>query len=136
MRKVFVNKTEVNCTSSTAAREYFHYGWVRPPEAMREKTFFMDQLYHGDPSTEDAKTRRPHTGDNYKYKRIPGLFRFKSTHPEVMRERIRSKNWNWDFENSPKTWRWRDLKKFVLDGIERATGIRLFEYRSYRLIRK
>ena len=50
----------------------FHYGWVRTPEAMREKTFFMDQLYHGDPAAEAAAAGIPHTGDNYRYKRIWG----------------------------------------------------------------
>src|SRR6185437_5385651 len=39
----------------------FHYGWVRTPEAMKEKTFFMDQLYHGDPKASDAEARIPHT---------------------------------------------------------------------------
>lgn len=113
----------------------FHYGWVRTPEAMREKTFFMDQLYHGKPSAAQTQTRTPHTGDNYRYKRFWGLRRFTGTHPAVMAERIRSKGWNWDLRNSPLVWNARDLKKVVLDGIERLTGHRLFEYRSYILTR-
>src|SRR5262249_35129512 len=32
-----------------AKARVFHYGWVRTPDAMKEKTFFMDQLYHGAP---------------------------------------------------------------------------------------
>lgn len=111
----------------------FHYGWVRTPEAMKEKTFFMDQLYHGAPKAEDAEAGRPHTGDNYRYKRIWGLHRFRGTHPAVMRARIAEKNWNWDLENSPQVWSRRDAKKIVLDLAERLTGYRFFEYRSYRL---
>lgn len=118
-----------------AGARVFHYGWVRPPEAMREKTFFMDQLYHGDPSKEQAATRTPHTGDNYRYKRIWGLFPFQDTHPRVMHERIRSKGWHWDLAGSSLTWEWGDAKKIAFDLFERATGRRLFEYRSYRLIR-
>lgn len=110
----------------------FHYGWVRSPEAMREKTFFMDQLYHGKADSSDCT---PATGDNYRYKRFWGLRRFRESHPAVMSGRIRKKNWNWDFENSPFTFRSEDLKKVVLDGFEKLTGIRPFEYRSYRLIR-
>ena len=55
--------------------------------------------------------------------------------PEVMRERIRAKGWHWDLAHSPLAWTWRDGKKVALDLVERLTGVRLFEYRSYRRIR-
>ncbi len=112
----------------------FHYGWVRSPEAMREKTFFMDQLYHGDPDSEAKAQRVPHTGDNYRYKRIWGLMPFTGSHPAVMAQRIRSKGWHWDLKHSPFEWRISDAKKIALDLLERMTGHRFFEYRSYRLI--
>ncbi len=112
----------------------FHYGWVRTPDAMKEKTFFMDQLYHGDPKAADVADRRPHTGDNYRYKRIWGLRSFSGTHPSVMRDRIAKKGWHWDLAHSPLEWEWKDAKKVALDLIERATGWRPFEYQSYRLI--
>lgn len=112
----------------------FHYGWVRSPEAMRAKTFFMDQLYHGE-ATEEAKAAGvPHTGDNYRYKRFWGLHRYTGPHPAVMAERILSKGWHWDLTGSPLSWKLGDLKKVALDLFERATGRRLFEYRSYRLL--
>jgi hypothetical protein len=114
----------------------FHYGWVRTPEAMKEKTYFMDQLYHGAPSNKNAATHTPHTGTNYLYKRMWGLRSFRGTHPKVMGARIRSKGWHWDLKNSPLAWKASDLKKVILDTFERLTGIRLFEYRSYRLVRK
>lgn len=113
----------------------YHYGWVRTPSAMKEKTFFMDQLYHGDPKPEDAKTGSPHTGNNYLYKKIWGLRPFRGVHPSVMQTRILKKGWNWDLKNSPLVFSWRDLKKVVLDSIEELTGARLFEYRSYRKIK-
>jgi glycosyltransferase involved in cell wall biosynthesis len=113
----------------------FHYGWVRTPEAMREKTYFMDQLYHGKPKPEDEQGKVPHTGENYRYKRFWGLRPFLGSHPAVMRERIAAKGWHWDLKSSPFVWTWSDLKKIILDSIERITGYRLFEYRSYRLVR-
>jgi hypothetical protein len=113
----------------------FHYGWVRTPQAMREKTFFMDQLYHGVPSAEDAAKGIPHTGDNYRYKRFWGLTIFKGTHPAVMRLRISTQGWHWDLARSPLVWKWKDATKVVLDLLERVTGARLFEYRSYRRLR-
>lgn len=113
----------------------FHYGWVRHPDAMKEKTFFMDTLYHGDPTGAAAHEGRPHTGDNYRYKRIWGLMRFRGTHPQVMSERVRLRGWNWNLEGTPLEWSWSDGAKVALDLFERATGRRLFEYRSYRLVR-
>lgn len=102
----------------------FHYGWVRTPEAMREKTVFMDQLYHAGGEG---------TGDNYRYKKFWGLYDYTGGHPAVMKDRITQKGWHWDLTKSPFEWRISDAKKVVLDLFEQATGFRLFEYRSYRL---
>lgn len=110
----------------------YHYGWVRPPEVMKEKTFFMDTLYHGKEKSTPGTTA---TGENYRYKKIWGLSRFRGTHPIVMMERIQSKRWSWDLSESRLEWKMSDLKKIFLDLFERFTGIRLFEYRSYRRIR-
>jgi hypothetical protein len=118
----------------TGAKVY-HYGWVRSPEQMKEKTFFMDQLYHGDPSQKDAQTKTPHTGDQHQYRRFWGLKKFSGTHPQIMQARIEEKNWNWDFKSAPWIWKKKDFKNVVLDTFERFTGVRLFEYRCYRLIR-
>jgi hypothetical protein len=109
----------------------YHYGWVRPPEVMKEKTFFMDTLYHGGKQSESGSTA---TGDNYRYKKIWGLYAFRESHPKVMLPRIRAKKWSWNLKESPLEWEAQDAKKIVLDLFERATGVRLFEYRSYRRI--
>jgi hypothetical protein len=109
----------------------YHYGWVRPPEVMKEKTYFMDTLYHGEKKSPTGETA---TGDNYRYKKIWGLYPFLGTHPSVMRDRIASKKWMWDLKNSPLHWSLPDGKKIILDLFERYTGIRLFEYRSYRRV--
>jgi hypothetical protein len=53
-----------------------------------------------------------------------------------MRERVARKNWKWDLERSPLGWKAKDAKKVVLDLFERVTGVRLFEYKSYRLLRR
>ncbi len=112
----------------------FHYGWVRSPEVMREKTFQMDQFYHGVNLAVDAENRIPHTKDNYRYKRILGLKKFTNTHPAVMYERIQSKGWNWNLEDSPRIFSLGDFKKVIFDFFERLTGYRLFEYKNYKLM--
>lgn len=117
-----------------AGARVFHYGWVRHPDRMKEKTFHMDQLYHGAPSAQDAAEMRPHTGDNYRYQKHWGLKPFRGRHPQVMRERIDSHGWHWDLGRSPWVFSFRDVKRVILDLFERASGIRLFEYRCYRLL--
>ncbi len=113
----------------------YHYGWVRTPDAMREKTFFLDQLYHGDPTPENKQKKIPHTGDNYRYKKFWGLKPYLETHPEVMQQRIQSQGWHWNLEEAQFIFSWKDLKRILLDTFENLTGYRLFEYKSYRLIR-
>ena len=102
----------------------FHYGWVRTPEAMKEKTEFMDQLYHGN---------HVQKSDNYLYKRFWGLQQYCGTHPLTMKVRIQTKGWNWDLKNSPFVFSASDLKKAVLDLYEWITGHRPFEFKNYRL---
>lgn len=108
----------------------FHYGWVRTPQAMKAKTTFMDTLYHGDYANGATE---PHTGDNYRYKRFWGLQPYGGDHPAIMAGRLKTHGWKWDLKNSSLTWTRKDLVKRALDLFEYATGIRLFEYRSYRL---
>lgn len=113
----------------------FHYGWVRTPDAMKEKTLFMDKLYHSGDSSQNADGEAlPHTGMNYRYKRFWGLRKYNGSHPQTMQERIEKKGWSWDLKNSPYVWEWKDLKKVILDSFEKITGYRLFEYKSYRIV--
>jgi glycosyltransferase involved in cell wall biosynthesis len=114
----------------TSAR-IFHYGWVRTPEAMKEKTVFMDQLYHGD--QKEGQTV-PHSGTNYLYKRFWGLREYQGTHPLVMANRIREKGWVWNLKESPFVFHSSDIKKVMLDLYERVTGKRLFEFKNYELL--
>jgi hypothetical protein len=104
----------------------FHYGWVRSPQAMKEKTEFMDSLYHGGVTRQDGS---PVTGDNYRYKKFWGLRPFAGNHPGTMQERISKKGWHWDLDRSKFVWEWKDLVKISLDLFERSTGHRLFEYK-------
>jgi glycosyltransferase involved in cell wall biosynthesis len=100
----------------------FHYGWVRPPEVMKEKTVAMDKLYHG-----DAKD----TGDNSRYKRIYGLERFTDSHPAVMLPRIEEKRWKVDLMAAPLVFKAKDVRKLITRNIERLTGWLPFEYKNY-----
>jgi len=112
--------------ASTNAKIY-HYGWARPVEAMRIKTTVMDRLHHGSKFDEQNKTLT-YNSNTY------GLKTFKSSHPQVMQDRIKKQNWSFDFKS--KINNKRELRSFFSDLIERIIGVRLFEYRGYKLIKK
>lgn len=103
----------------------FHYGWVRPPEVMREKTVAMDKLYHADGGG---------TGDNYRYKRIYGLERFTDSHPKVMEARVEAKRWKVDLMAAPLVFRASDIRKVLARAVERLTGWLPGEYKNYTLL--
>ena len=110
----------------------FHYGWVRPPQVMKEKTGFMDTLYH-----EGADASAPATGDNYKYKRFVGLKPFAGEHPKVMAPRVEERlrqGGGFDFAKAPLVFEAKDVWKVLSGWIEAATDIRPFEYKNYRLL--
>ncbi|MGE3260617.1 MAG: glycosyltransferase family 2 protein [Bacteriovoracia bacterium] len=104
----------------------FHYGWVRPPEVMKEKTVAMDKLYHAEGSAG--------TGDNYIYKRIYGLERFTDSHPATMKERIEQKRWKVDLMAQPMIFRPEDVRKVISRWIERLTGWLPGQYKNYRRV--
>ncbi len=107
----------------------FHYGWARPPAAQTQKVAEMERLYHGD----EARRRRLAQGFAYD----PGekVRPFAGTHPEPMRAFVAENDW--PFEARPKLLRTNsldNLREDLLDLFEAGTGIRLGEYRNYRLV--
>lgn len=80
----------------TGARIY-HYGWARAPEVLRRKTLAFQKLYHDD----GYVTRH--------YEEVPAeylsdvdiAFRYRGTHPAVMRELIGQTNWEIPRERRP-----------------------------------
>lgn len=102
-----------------------HYGWVRDPRAMQEKSESFHKLWHSD----DWVNKHIARADEFDYSEIDALERFEGSHPEVMRARIERMNWDFDFDISYNNLGWKDrLKKQV----ENWTGWRLGEYRNYR----
>lgn len=104
----------------------FHYGWVKSPQKMKEKTQFMDSLYHGSDPTRSIN-------DHYRYKKFWGLKQYQGTHPRVMHQKIQEKDWIWDLKNSPWVFSIKDVSKVILDLFEKITGYRPFEFKNYRL---
>jgi hypothetical protein len=109
--------------------EIYHYGWVRHPRFMQQKIDAVKQFYEG---ISDEKAILISMEKEFNYNSAyDALTRFEGTHPKVMQTRIARLNWKVEI----------DLKKInmkfkysLLYKIEKLFGVRLFEYRNYRII--
>lgn len=109
--------------------EIYHYGWVRHPREMQQKVAAVKAFYDGI-SDEDARQKL--AGQEFDYgAEYDALVRFEGTHPKIMQERIQ--RLNWDFQPQLNKINMK-LKYRILYRIEKWFGVRLFEYRNYRLI--
>jgi len=105
----------------------YHYGWVKPPELLQAKLESFHKLWHDEKWIE----RNLPSADTFDYSKIDSLKQFDGTHPEVMKERITNKNWQFDFDPTEKNF---SLQSLVLHSIERMTGWRIGEYKNYRIL--
>lgn len=106
------------------AAEMFHYGWARPAHALREKRELGRTMYpwrNADPSLPLLAW-------------MPGLERFKGTHPEVVRSWIEARRFDPDRVIGPRRFRWRFVRYYLSAVIERLTGVRVFEFRNYKIV--
>ena len=111
--------------------EIYHYGWVRSPKFMQAKINSVRQFYEGiseEQAHKQVEEQVFHYGDNY-----DALVRFQGTHPAVMQERIGRLNWNARVKPGTKR---MNLRYRLLYYFEKMTGIRPFEYRNYRLLKR
>ena len=112
---------------STGAR-IFHYGWVKHPKHQQIKQKQFHRLWHDDSKLEKMVTNK----EEFDYSTIDSLQKFQETHPQLMRERINAQNWKFDFDPSRKNF---TLKTWFLYYFEKITGIRIGEYKNYKLIK-
>jgi hypothetical protein len=106
----------------------YHYGWVRPPKTMMDKTVHLGNYWDGGNVTEEFI--KLNSGD-FDYSQINALEKFTGTHPAIMRERILNMNWQFDYDLSYNNLTLKDrFKNFM----EKWTGVRPFDYRNYILL--
>jgi hypothetical protein len=103
-----------------------HYGWVRDPSSQVEKHLAFEKFYNV-----DSWARKVAAQETFDYSGIDSLQKFDGTHPCVMQETIRQKNWHFSADISKKQF---TLKGWLLYWVEKYTGRRLFEYRNYKVI--
>jgi hypothetical protein len=106
----------------------YHYGWVKNPKKMQEKRRNMIDLWQN--KTEE--NREILNVDVFDFNEdIDSLKRFAGTHPAVMQQRIAEQNWTVELDLSKKKF---SLKDRLLYWFEKKTGIRLFDFKNYRII--
>jgi hypothetical protein len=104
--------------------EMFHYGWARPVQALREKRELGRTMYpwrNADPNLPLLDW-------------IPGLKDFKGTHPAVARPWIEARSYDPERVIAPPRFRWPFVRYYLSGVVERLTGVRLFEFRNYKIV--
>jgi hypothetical protein len=105
----------------------YHYGWVKHPGLMKNKEKYFHTLWH------DDEWMKQHVKDEplFDYSQVDSLSLFNGTHPEVMKKRLEEINWKFELDIRRKNFRVRDR---FLYWIEKKTGVRIGEYKNYKLI--
>lgn len=105
----------------------FHYGWVRNPKDMGLKNKHFFRLWHG--------LRYDNAFDNFNFEQQYGLKYFTHSHPALMNTQIKSQNWDFKIDKTCIKWNLKNIRYFVSDIIEQASGIRLGEHKNFRLVK-
>lgn len=103
----------------------YHYGWVKEPEVMMKKVKNASSFYTG-----GQTDQKKFSGNSFDYSGIDVLSHFKETHPLVMQERIKRKNWSFDHDMSFNKLSARYKAKIFL---KKYLGINTF-YENYKII--
>ena len=105
----------------------YHYGWVRPPQVMKDKVKDFHTLWHSD----DWIKQHTEPSDLFDYTRVDSIEVFKDRHPAVMLDRISEMGSNIELDTRKKNFKW---KKRILYKFEKHTGYRMFEYKNFKII--
>lgn len=108
----------------------YHYGWVKPPVGISRKMNNFNKFYHDDAWVEQNSP----VSETFDYGNADRVVLFKETAPAVMQRRIDQVNWTFNFDPTAQEIN-RSLKRKVLQWIENKTGMRLFEYRNYKIVK-
>jgi len=106
----------------------YHYGWVKKPDAMQKKQENFNKYWHNDAWLEENIAKAEH----FDYSAIDELALFEDSHPKVILDRIRQKNWGFDYDLSKNRTSFKNrLKKILL-----KVGINPTYYKNYKILKK
>lgn len=109
----------------------FHYGWVKNPVKMKIKIDNVSRFWNDDNELRKREDKKREEL-SFNYDEFDSISEFGETHPSIMRERIDSQNWIISLDLSKKKFR---LKDALLYWFEKKTGVRLFEFKNYKLLK-
>jgi hypothetical protein len=118
----------VKPTVAPSGGRIFHYGWVKPPKMMGQKSQLLNRWWHGH--------KRDGEFENFQYDRQYGLKPFKGSHPAVMQALVAKQDWKFDHRRSLSDWTLKDLNLWASDVFEKVFRFRIGEYKPYKLITK
>ena len=105
----------------------YHYGWVKEPETMQSKLANNSKFWHDDQWIID----NIHNDNNtYAYDHhVSELNLFQGDHPQVMKERIQTRNWKFSYDISRNR---KSMKDRFKNFLRKAFGVDL-SYKNYRI---
>jgi hypothetical protein len=106
----------------------FHYGWVKSPEQMMKKRKEVGRFWVDDEGVKNFDQ----LPDEFNFEEYDSIAAFTGTHPQVMLERIKKKNWHINLDLNEKRFH---IKDYLLYQFEKLTGIRMFDFKNYRLLK-
>ena len=106
----------------------YHYGWVKTPEALQGKVRNFNKFYQTDEWVEQNFPPQK----SFDMRNADRLVKFTGSHPAAIRNRVMATNWKFEDDLTKKTAK-MNLRRRLLQKIEDLTGIRLFEYRNYKI---
>jgi hypothetical protein len=77
----------------------YHYGWVRPPHMMKNKTKALATIHKGEDMVRKMEAKKAFVFD---YGPLNLLREFRGTHPKVMRPWIAAFDWNDELQYNGK----------------------------------
>jgi hypothetical protein len=108
----------------------YHYGWVKPPKGLQGKVRNFNQFYQTEAWIEENYPVQ----NSFDMHNADRLVHFKGSHPEVLKLRIEAANWKFDQDLTRQTPP-MNFRRKLLQKIEDLTGLRLFEYRNYKIVK-
>lgn len=106
----------------------YHYGWVKEPKTMQSKLENNSRYWHDDQwIDENIRTE----DRSYAYDRhVSELKLFSGEHPQVMKERVETKNWKFDYDISRNRKSPKDRLKAFLNKVFALD----FSYKNYKIV--
>ncbi len=105
----------------------YHYGWVKSPQQMLQKQKNTVEFW----SDQQEWNSSIQSQQVFDFSDFDSLEKFADTHPSVMLQRVKEKNWQVELDVNQKKF---SLKEKLLYWFEKKTGKRLFDFRNYRII--